>query len=74
MLCWDSAATKEGSELRVPVSSFGERQDVNGTPVEESVIKLVEVRGLASASSTLTASLNFTIGLTCASPFRAAGA
>jgi hypothetical protein len=33
----------QGGELRVPVSSFGEQQDVNGTPVEEGAIKLVEV-------------------------------
>jgi hypothetical protein len=45
-LCWDSAIARIGGTVQVPISSFGEAQDVDGTPVEEGAIKLHQVAGL----------------------------
>lgn len=47
MLCFDSAVTGKSGDLPTfEVSSFGEKQDVDGVPVEERVLKLVDVAGM----------------------------
>jgi hypothetical protein len=47
IMCADSAITAPRGVRPNPLSSFGEVQDVDGTPVEEGAIKLIEVGDMA---------------------------